>query len=207
MIDKVVDSYKRVFIFGNSITRHGPKAQVGWFGDWGMAASVKDSDYVHLLIKKLKTVNPLVSVYFKNIADYERDYWNYNLSQLDSLRQLKPDLIIFRLGENVAAERIAEHDFKKYYKGLVDYFKASNPKVKILNASTFWKKEAVTLAIQEASEAGGDRFLSLSDLSKDPANMALDKFKDKGVGSHPSDKGMKAIAEMIWMEIVRMYDK
>lgn len=206
-MDKVVNSYKRVFIFGNSITRHGPKAQVGWFGDWGMAASVKDSDYVHLLIQKLKTVNPLVSVYFKNIADYERGYWNYNLSQLDSLRQLKPDLIIFRLGENVAAESIAEHDFKKYYKGLVDYFKASNPKVKVLNASSFWEKESVTLTIREASEAGGDQFLSLSDLSKDPANMALDKFKDKGVGSHPSDKGMKAIAEMIWTEIVRMYEK
>lgn len=44
---------KRVLFFGNSITRHGPKESIGWSGDWGMAASCREKDYVHLVISEL----------------------------------------------------------------------------------------------------------------------------------------------------------
>ena len=45
---------KRLLIVGNSITRHGPKKDIGWDGDWGMAADSPDKDYVHILQRKLE---------------------------------------------------------------------------------------------------------------------------------------------------------
>ena len=44
---------KRVLFFGNSITRHEPNESIGWSGDWGMAASCKEKDYVHLVVAEL----------------------------------------------------------------------------------------------------------------------------------------------------------
>ena len=35
---------KRLLIVGNSITRHGPKPEIGWVNDWGMAASAAEKD-------------------------------------------------------------------------------------------------------------------------------------------------------------------
>ena len=48
------DAPKRLLIVGNSITRHAPSAKLGWFGDWGMAASTKENDFVHVLEKMLE---------------------------------------------------------------------------------------------------------------------------------------------------------
>ena len=41
----------RVLFVGNSITLHGPRPQIGWTNNWGMAASSRDRDYVLLLQK------------------------------------------------------------------------------------------------------------------------------------------------------------
>ena len=37
----------RLAFFGNSITSHSPSPDIGWQGDWGMAASMESLDYVN----------------------------------------------------------------------------------------------------------------------------------------------------------------
>lgn len=199
---QAIEKYNKVLILGNSITRHGPKPEIGWHGDWGMAASVKDSDYVHLLMKKLQKVNPKIDVQFKNIAEYERGFWSYDLSQLNQLRQQKPDLIILRIGENIDNKDVKEHDFKKHYDNLLNHLTANNPTARVIHVAPFWKKEIVSRQMQIVSGLRRNEYLNLGDLSKDSTNMAYQFFKNKGVGRHPSDKGMRAIAEKIWEKII-----
>ena len=47
----------RVLILGNSITRHGPKADIDWHTNWGMAASALEKDFAHILIKYFTQAN------------------------------------------------------------------------------------------------------------------------------------------------------
>ena len=44
----------KILFVGNSISRHAPKPEVGWTGDWGMAASEAEKDYLHLIVAKIK---------------------------------------------------------------------------------------------------------------------------------------------------------
>ncbi|WP_297816666.1 SGNH/GDSL hydrolase family protein [Segetibacter sp.] len=192
---------KRVLILGNSITRHAPAPNIGWYGDWGMAASSKDKDFVHILQAKFRQVSPSVTVDFENIASFERTFWEYDLSKFDSLLALHPDLIILRIGENVKAEWIEKHNFKLCYEGLIDYFRKKDNKIKVLCVSSFWKTDKIDQITESASNSRNCSYLKISQLSDDPANMALGKFEHEGVAKHPSDKGMAAIADLIWQKI------
>lgn len=193
--------FSNVLILGNSITRHSPAPQIGWYGDWGMAASSIEKDFVHILIRNFKTQNPDARINFKNISDFERGYWNYDYSKLDSLKNLKPDLIILRIGENVQDVDMDSYDFKTSYISLIDYFKENNASAKVICVSSFYEKERVETLINNASKEKKLPFISLSYLSNDLTNTAAGVFSDPGVASHPSDKGMELIASRIWAEI------
>lgn len=67
-----------VLCIGNSITLHGPMSKVAgadpaWTGNWGMCASMPDSDYVHRLEAKFKTINSKSDITIAHMADWEAD--------------------------------------------------------------------------------------------------------------------------------------
>ena len=62
---------RRILIIGNSITRHAPKDEIGWYGDYGMAASCEEKDYVHLLASRiLEREDACIMVH--QLAEWER---------------------------------------------------------------------------------------------------------------------------------------
>jgi hypothetical protein len=70
-----------VLIVGNSVLRHAPAPNIGWFGDWGMAASAPDKDFLTVYNRLLQASNKYnyVDVSSKNIAGWENDF-SFNLN-------------------------------------------------------------------------------------------------------------------------------
>src|SRR5512137_8311 len=96
---------RKILFLGNSITLHGPKTDIGWTGNWGMAASSEDQDYVHLVASALALhIGSKPRILVRNIADFERTYATYDVAaQMREFFAFDPDLVVLAIGENVPA--------------------------------------------------------------------------------------------------------
>ena len=180
----------RVVILGNSIVFSGPAPELGWEYSWGMAASARDKDFVHLLMKDIHSRDTAVDIMYKNIAGFERGYRHYPSGQLDSLRGA--DLYIIKLAENVPDTATG---FIPCYDSLLNYLDTRGAIKVIMDG--FWKNP-----VNEKLDSYAARrhlpFIRISDLSGDNSMEARGLFKNYGVSVHPSDKGMQAIEKRIW---------
>ena len=188
---------KRVLFVGNSITRHGVKASVGWLNDWGMAASAKEKDYVHLVMKEVKQKDSDAVFCICQTSFWERAYADGEsvYPMLAPAREFAADVIILRLGENCPLEGFDKHIFKKEYLKLVHYLDTTG-KAQIILTSSFWKRDGDDM-IQEIADENAMEFIYLGDLGE-CADMRSDGlFAHAGVAHHPGDLGMQVIAERI----------
>ena len=184
----------KILVVGNSITRHGPNKEIGWERDWGMAASEAEKDYVHLLYAMLTETGKDVFMRISQCAD-----WEVNFRKEDSLdkyqedREFQADIVVFRLGENVAeADRPY---FKEPLKQFIEYI---CPTGKVVYTTCFWENPIIDQAIQAVALERGEICIN-GCFSKEEKNMALGQFTHGGVAMHPSDAGMEEIAKAIFM--------
>lgn len=200
------DPFRKVLFLGNSITLHGPKADIDWSGNWGMAASSQAKDYVHLVTAGLAAKGGTVpETMVKNIADFERAHAGYDIA--DKLREaiaFQADLIIVAIGENVPGLKTPEEQaaFQESVTKLLTALQAGRQPV-LLVRSSFWKNTAKDQALQKASATAGGRFVDISALSGDESHYARAErpFKHAGVANHPGDKGMAGIAAALLVEL------
>lgn len=190
--------YSNVLILGNSITYSQQNLSIGWKGNWGMAASVPEKDYVHLLTAKFKATNANCTVQATNIAAFELNYNTYDFdTELKTYRDTKPDLLILRIGENVQSsfDSVA---FAKRYQALIAYMKTGNPNMKVLAAGSFWPdREYINIIMSRYTP-----YIALNDLGNDLSNYAFNLTNvSDAVKGHPGDKGMKGIADKIWAKV------
>ncbi len=192
----------KILFLGNSITRHGPKADIGWTNNWGMAATALEKDFVHLLaadIARLVGKQPQLQV--TSLVDFERGYTSFDIPvKTKPLAEFKPDLIILAIGENTPA--LNDTAAKAAYKDcLVRLLKAlkQNGDPAIFVRSCFWANQAKDDALCAAAAETGCVFVDISALAKVEANYARSeqKLKSAGVAAHPGDRGMRAIAEAL----------
>lgn len=193
------DSFRKVLFLGNSITKHGPKADIDWSGNWGMAASAEAHDYVHLVTQGLVTkTGAAPEVMVKNIADFERAHVGYDIAgKLSDAIDFHADLIVLAIGENVPSLKTPEDQaaFRAGVAKLVTALKDGRQPT-LLVRSCFWANTAKDEALELACMDAGGAFVDITALSKDESNYARAErpFKHAGVANHPGDKGMAAIA-------------
>jgi uncharacterized protein len=193
---------RRILFLGNSITLHGPKADIGWTGNWGMAASSEDKDYVHLVASALaRHTGAVPTIMVRNIADFERGYPTYDVDlHLKDLFAFDPDLVVLAIGENVPA--LTTEDAKAQFKAAVmQIMRCAMAKRRplVVVRSCFWADAAKDDALRQACQEADGIFVDAGPLGRDAANAARSErtFAHDGVAGHPGDKGMRALADAI----------
>lgn len=193
------DACKKVLFVGNSITRHAPKEDIGWFGDWGMAASCREKDYVHQVVAELEKRMGRLSYCIAQASAWETRYYEGSevLQEFyGAARDFMADIVIIRIGENINRETHKEICCKPYYDAMIHFF-VNNPSAKVIVTDNFWGIEVLDRIFEEVCEENGYHFCKINDLGKVYENMSLGLFWHVGVSYHPSDLGMERIAERI----------
>ena len=195
---------KRVMFVGNSITLHGKKEDIGWPGEWGMAASAKEKDYVHLLMSAISEKSPDCSFCICQVAEWERQYKNGNsVHELyEAARDFHADIIVMRFVENCPKKDFDKQIFKTETVHLLKYLNPFNTANLILTTG-FFNHPADTGIIELAKEFSLP-LVKLGDLGEKDEMKAIGLFEHSGVANHPGDLGMKNIADRIF-EVLKNY--
>lgn len=195
---------KRVMFAGNSITLHEPKADIGWHNQWGMAASAKEKDYVHVLESHIKGVFPDATFCVCQAYKWERDFANGKLAYpiYEKARDFDAEIIVVRFIENCPWKDFDPAVFKREYIDYINFLNKSG-KAKVILTTSFWKHAADSV-VAEVSKEMGWPLVVINDLGELDEMKALGLFEHYGVANHPGDLGMKTIADRIFEEIKKI---
>ena len=187
----------KVLFVGNSITRHRVKEDIGWFHNWGMAASDIEKDYVHLCMSEIRKAVPEATYGLCMGSEWERNWpaGDDVLPRFEDARNFGADIIVMRVVENCPKPPYEKKLFKKQYDALIQYLNPTG-KAFVVITTSFWPHPADE-AIREVASQHGYPLCELNDLGRMPEMKAIGLFEHKGVAAHPGDLGMATIAERI----------
>ena len=191
----------RLLAVGNSITWHTPSTSLDWPGNWGMAATKQENDYIHFLKKLVQNANPStnVRIYPRNMSDFEKSPATFDLERFAIADSFKPTHIVVFFGDNVSATQNAT--FSTSYINALNRLTLKSS-AQLFCVSTWWGNKAVDSTIAEGCKSKGGLFVDIGSVSKQPGHKAdSGDFKNAGVSAHPSDLGMRAIASAIFEKI------
>lgn len=193
----------RVLFVGNSITLHGPRESIGWTGNWGMAASLRDKDYVHRLQAKIVAVQSEAQCCLLQVAgSFERSFFkpDWDCAKLFSwARAFRPDVIVLFYGANVPKEydagTMTPAPARTYAEALEAFVRYLDPdgKALVLFSEGYYDRPKLDAEKADVCKRLGGRFVRMDDIRKDPAS--------RGRYNHPSDRGMEMIADRFWENI------
>lgn len=189
----------RILFLGNSITRHAAAPQLGWYGDWGMAASARQNDYVHRLVAMLYESKINTGYCVANLSEWERSCDNSLLcGRYGGALSYPADVAVIRLGENAPLSDRPEQ-FEECYARLAEKL-AADGKI-IICTDLFWEHAAFDKFVKNLSEEKDYGFVQIHDLGNDDSMKAVGRFENVGVAVHPGDGGMEQIARRLFFAI------
>jgi hypothetical protein len=199
----------RILALGNSITVHEAREADGWPHHCGMAASVPEKDYVHLLAAGIEAITgqrPRVSpsgdpANVVNIADiFERSYATYADDRLGPQLGWKADTVVLQFGENMPRETFDASAFGGCLRTLMGGLKASSdPRLYVLSQLLGAGGAVDEIKREVCAEDPCCRvYVDLSAFGADPANFAsAEPYYTGAIVGHPGDKGMALIASTL----------
>lgn len=205
VLSLILSQFSNALILGNSITKHPIKENV-WFGEWGMAATKAEYDFVHIVEEGLKTKDANAVCSCLNISDWERDFTTSLSSLIGNQLSSSTDLVVIRLGENVPSANMP--NFATAIGELISYIYSVTPTVRIVITGGFWTNTSLEEQITTAANNNGIDYIRLNNLDTNYYKETLGHYvygedsqiheiTNSGVAIHPNNKGMAAIANAI----------
>lgn len=210
------NTYSKVLFIGNSITKV-PGDGVIWWGNWGMAATREQFDYVHRVMARLRENNPSVTyaisgmnVPGQGIWETSPDFTNpsvlpqYALTVYEQVLDAQTDLVIIRLGENVKDI----DNFGNALIVLVNTIELCAPNATIILTGLFWSDAQKEAACVYAASQTSATYVQIDQYDQDEYKESYGgtvydiygyphSINNVAVAAHPSDRGMEMIAKEI----------
>lgn len=199
---------------GNSVTCNKVEEEL-WWGRWGMAATSKKKDYVHLVYEWLKeqSEEPVTARALdlkkwelaKNRDEILLDYEKYFTEETD--------LITIQTGENITEFK---ENLEEEYSNLIELIQRKAPNAQILMlGEVLWPAEDIESAKRKVCEEYGIAFIEMTEFLTDyeekyksAVGIEVSGEDDKRhtisnevVAAHPNDEGMECIAELVIAQI------
>lgn len=191
----------KVLVYGNSIALHGPKPDIDWTNDWGMAASAREKDFAHLVAAGLEAKRGgKADLRIRNLAALERNFTTdiATVAQIVIDAKWKPDYVVIAIGENVPDLTAAtKNAYRKFLADIGRPFASLPKKPQIVLRSPFWQSAVKADCTAKAAADIGAVYVYAGALGHDPENRAIGLFKHEGVANHPGDLGMRRLADLI----------
>lgn len=198
---------KKCLFIGDSITLHAPNEKLGWEGNWGMAASSRDKDFVHQVHQYLcgiqKGNEPELLISGRDTGQAGRI--GNALDVIDQLTAFHADFIVIQLGENEKKAEVTRENFLAKYDRLVALLRRASPEALIVCTGVWTpncenpRKSLKEDFIKEVCEKYNCVFVDIAPIASQPENAAWEdkRHKNNGVRWHPGDAGMRGYAEAI----------
>lgn len=193
-----------VLFIGNSICIHGIVDI--WQGEWGMAATDREHDYVHVAVDLLSETYDV-----DYVACSAYDSWEIPIIEREETMKIydvflsrELDYIVLQLGENVTYTDGLEEDYGELFEYLT-----GNSDAELIVVGNFWKNEEVENAKKLEAEKRQIPYVDLSDMWGEEEYYAgigtqvydqsgnLYPIDNEGVAKHPGDAGMEEIGKRI----------
>ena len=193
----------KILFAGNSMAWHAPKADIGWSGDWGMAAAKRENDYVHQTMRLVREKYPNATYCIAQCAYWERNMNDDNVfDEYSDLKDFDADAVVIILGENIVESEHTQDELSNKLSELISYLRNGKRDIPVLISKSFlWEKPIVCKAIEQTAAKTNTTVMDMSELSQDLSFRAIGEFEHSGVAAHPGDKGMKRIADIIYQNL------
>ena len=189
----------RVLVYGNSMGLHGPKADIGWTNNWGMAASAPEKDFAHLVVSGLEAkLGKKADFRIRNLAALERNFITNiaTVAEISDDAAWKPDYVVIAIGENVPnIDSSTAAGYRKFLSDIARPFADAGSRIAM--RSPFWRNDVKAACTKDAAIEVGAEYVDAGHLGVNEANKALGLFSHSGVANHPGDLGMRRIADLI----------
>ncbi len=183
-----------LLVIGNSITKCPPCAVIGWAGNWGMAATAREKDWVHRLQASMPEDTTLTIVH-----GHAPDVATRAAELEGAVSSARASVVAIQIGDNMLPSDANEESLYQPMVRLIEAAFEARRHAKVVVLGTWDVEDVRNALMRQAAEDGGASFLRLDDLGARPGHRAWEQgvFDDPAVGWHPSDLGMAAIAERV----------